>query len=475
MRHEIEFIAQATQARKIGSGEFTSVATFSTDSRKNLKDTLFVALKGELHDAHDFVLQSYQNGARAFMVHRFNPDWEALKSDCLFLQVSDTLLGFQQWAQEHRRVNLKKVVGITGSNGKTTTKEFLATMCSPFLKTHFNVGSFNNHWGVPMTLLQAGPEHDLVIAEMGMNHKDEITRLVEIGSPDVVVCTMVGRAHIENFGSIEGIASAKEEIYSTPQKSMTRVFNLDNPWTALMYKKFQSTQSQKITFSSLDKTADVYLKIDAIESDALLVSGHVMGQSIKTRLPVFGEHNLTNVLSALALGLGCGVSSEKLISQLGSLGGAWGRNQWIKSQLNTRILFDGYNANPDSMKALLTQVPILSCSGVKVGVFAEMKELGEAAQEAHFELGKLAGSLDFAALFFYGPSMSHFEAGVKSANFKNTLVVSDSYKEELALKVQNMLRLQSSGENIVFLKGSRSMKLERVVEQLLPVDFESKK
>lgn len=460
------------------SQKFDFVEGVGTDTRVSLKNKLFIALRGDVYDAHQFILKAVEAGAQALLIHDSLESLQALSKseidrvyqNCWVFKVEDTLRAFQDLALFKRRQSSSIVVGITGSNGKTTSKEFCGAVIGAYRKTHIPKGSFNNHWGVPMTLLSEPEGTEVSVIEMGMNHAGEIQRLCEVAEPESVVVTMVGRAHIEHFGSIDKISEAKEEIYRFAQPQSQRVYNLDNPWTRKMYEKsFQEFPRAKkiISFSEKDSTADVFLKIKSLQISYLEVEGHIHQMQGQCRIPVFGQQNMTNILVAAAMSLSVGLTPEEIWKALPLCRTNWGRNQVVPLQSGAQLLFDGYNANPDSMQALLSNVSLIETSGKKIGVFAQMKELGELAPEAHFELGQKVADSGFDVVWFYGENFESFARGMKDKKFSKTLIVSSTYEESLAIQVASMV----NPEDRVLVKGSRSMKLERFVQTCNPVDF----
>jgi UDP-N-acetylmuramoyl-tripeptide--D-alanyl-D-alanine ligase len=223
----IDELISATQGTALSqiNSNFTGVGT---DTRANLAGKLFVALRGEAHDAHQYLDKAVQAGAAALLVDKIDPKFETLKEKVSIIQVPDTLKAFQDLGSFWRRKMNLKVIGITGSNGKTTTKEFTAEILSSKFKTHYSKGSFNNHWGVPISLLDITPEHEIAVIEMGMNAFREIETLAKIAEPDIVVVTMVGQTQGGALGGIEGVAKAKEEIYRFAPENALQIFNLDN-------------------------------------------------------------------------------------------------------------------------------------------------------------------------------------------------------------------------------------------------------
>ena len=211
MKWSLQQIADWTEGQ-IVSTQQTEFSDFSTDTRKSCEKKVFVALKGDAFDAHDFLDKAADQGAGLLLVHRLDSKFDHLKDKVSIIKVDDTLTALQNWAKAYRKTMKAQVFAITGSNGKTTTKEFLAKILSTTKKTYYTEGSFNNHWGLPFSILSADSDHQCIVLEMGMNHAGEITNLVHIADPDIVVCTMVGSAHIEFFGTLKNIAKAKEEM-----------------------------------------------------------------------------------------------------------------------------------------------------------------------------------------------------------------------------------------------------------------------
>lgn len=440
----------------------------ATDTRISMQGQLFIALVGEMFDAHDFIEKAISQGAVGVIGHRFQPEVISKYSNQVtFVFVSDTLLALQSLATWSRRQFKGQVIGITGSNGKTTTKEFAASVLSTRFNVFYSKGSFNNHWGVPFSLLQIPDHADFAVIEMGMNHGGEITRLVQIAEPDIVMCTMVGRAHIEHFGTIDKIAEAKSEIYEAARPSSIFGFNLDNPWTEKMFRKYSSKAKLVKTFSSEKPDAHVCLKLKSMNLTSLEIEGSIEGVAGEVRVPVFGEQNIVNLMSAAVLGLCAGLKPEDVWNGLAKCQTIWGRNQVVQTQCGAQALFDAYNANPDSMKALLFNVQKMQCDGKKIGVFAEMLEMGEHAAELHFELGALVARAGFKNVYFVGPSFKHFAAGLESQNYHGNQMTLASQSVEL---IEDLKRTLQNHDFIVF-KGSRGMHLEKVLKALSPLDW----
>jgi len=441
--------------------------SIGTDTRQNLSGKLFIALKGEAFDAHRFLTQAQKQGAAGVLIHELPESQKAILSGCTVIRVEDTLKALQDIASWVRYQYRGQVLALTGSNGKTSTKEFTAQILSNYRNVHWSRGSFNNHWGVPFSLLELEPSHELAIIEMGMNHYGEIQRLVEIAEPDIVVCTMVGRAHIEFFGTQEGIAKAKQEIYAYSKPGSTAIFNLDNGFTRKMWEheKRQNPSRPMITFSEKEP-ADLEIRLKSMSFEGLQLEGFIRKTPGEVFVPVFGRQNVTNLLAAASLALAAGLEPEKIWQGLQNCRSHWGRNQKLKLASGAQALFDAYNSNPDSMEALLDNVKGLS-AGRKIGVFAQMRELGELSQTFHELIGEKAGQTGFSKIFFYGEDFEAFQKGLVKSGFRGEIHTQRDFSEDLAKKLASDLR----PEDFLVFKASRGPKLERMLLPCEPLDF----
>ncbi len=451
----LQDLVSATQGALLSQPhlEFSRVGT---DSRQSLTGRLFIPLKGDSFDGHNFVEAAIAKGARVILVHEWRAAWDPLLSQASFVRVADTLQGLQSFAQFWRRKMAFKVLAVTGSNGKTSTKEFTHTLVASHIPAFASRGSFNNHWGVPLSILEAGREHKILILEMGMNHSGEIQRLCEIAEPDVVAVTTVGRAHLGELGSQQKVAEAKEEIYLTAPKAL-HIFNMDNEWTMRMQAR---SQSQQITFSSFRPQVDVHMRAQRLSWEGLDVVGRIQNVKGQTWVHVFGRHNTNNLMCASALALAAGLTPEQVWNGLARIhDSAWGRNQLVKLTNGTRVLFDGYNANPDSMQALLKNLYEMDVDGRKFLVIGDMLELGEFSEQAHEEAGERAGAVDFKSIWYIGNSASAFLRGLKKAGSSSEFCSSTKFDPAISAK---MLGSFSAGD-LVAVKASRGTHLEDVV------------
>ena len=467
---DLKTLLSATGGQRI-QGPEQDFSGIGTDTRNPMQGQLFIALKGEAFDAHNFLDKAVAQGATGLLVHEDSPQLKNLNSSITVIKVSDTLKALQDLGRWARRQSQAKVIGVTGSNGKTTTKEFAAALIGSAKNVHYNKGSFNNHWGVPFTLLQLPVNKDVAVVEMGMNHAGELTELVKIAEPDIVVCTTVGRAHMEFFGTIEKVAEAKEEIYQGASDKTLRIYNLDNVQTHNMYVKACEKYSREalLTFSSDDPKADIHLVIHEMSMKELVIKGKIKGVEGSARVQVFGSQNLTNLMAAAALGIAVGMTPQEVWAGLEKCKTNWGRNQLVHTRSGAEIIFDGYNANPDSMRALIENVKLLSVKGKKVGVFGQMLEMGEASPDLHHELGEWAGNAGFDKIYFVGADAQAFRQGLEKVAYRGENFVESSYSETMS---DDLKRYLKSGD-VALIKGSRGMKLERFVLPLEPTDFTS--
>lgn len=467
----LDFLLKATGGQALATAQ-TQFSGIGTDSRSDLRNQIFIALVGETFDGHAFLEGAIAGGAAALLIHD-RSKMEKLPSGITVVLVQDTLLAMQKLAQAVRRQSPALLIGLTGSNGKTTTKEFMASLFGGFRSVHYSKGSFNNHWGVPMTLLQLESQHEIGIIEMGMNHAGELTELVRVAEPDVVLCTMVGRAHIEHFGSVEKIAEAKEEIYEAANPEATRIYNLDDEWVSQMHRRAHQRfpKARVMTFSSdQEAAADVNLNLVKVGMRAMTVEGRIGGQRGSAEVQVFGTQNLVNLMAAATAGLAAGLSPDQIWKGLTSCKTSWGRNQFVKLRSGAEMIFDAYNANPDSMAALLGNMKLVQTRGRKVGVFGQMLELGSDSAHFHEEIASQAAGSGFDQIFFIGADEAAFLRGLKKAGFTGVIHSGRDYSAQMGQELASFLR----PDDVVVVKGSRGTKLERFVEPCDPLDFGKK-
>jgi UDP-N-acetylmuramoyl-tripeptide--D-alanyl-D-alanine ligase len=469
---QLDFVVKSVNG-KILSHHQKTFEGIATDTRKSMPNQLFIALKGDAFDAHQFLQKAVDQNAAGLLIHDDSQVTEAMRSKLTIIHVKDTLQALQDLAQAYRLKNKAVIIGVAGSNGKTTSKEFCAAVLGAACKVHYSKGSFNNHWGVPFTLLAQPENAEVAVVEMGMNHAGELQRLAEIAAVDIAVCTYVGVEHIEHFGTLEKIADAEEEIYLYSPAQATRIFNLDNAYTRKMLERSRKKfpQSKMMTFSeSAGEKADVQFRLKEVSMESLSIEGQIQGVSGEATVPVFGKHNLTNLMVAASAALAYGLKPEQIWKLLPLCRTTWGRNQLVTTQSGAQILFDGYNSNPDSMKALVDNMSLVKAKGRKIGIFAEMRELGDLAAQLHEETGRAVGNSRLDSIWFYGAHAEDFVRGLKAAKFAGEIISNKDFDEATANKLAASLK---SGD-IALVKGSRGMQLERFVLAAKPLNFEAK-
>jgi len=436
--------ATALNAKLVGSDvQFDSVGS---DSRNIKAGQLFVALKGAHFDGNVFAAEAIKKGAAAAMVSDANA--------APALQVTDTRLGLGQLAKYWRSKFSAPLVAVTGSNGKTTTKEMLTSILSVAAgggdKVHATYGNLNNDIGLPLTLLKIREQHRYVVAEMGMNHLGEIDYLTHIASPNVAVINNANTAHIGELGSRENIAKAKGEIFSGLAQDGIAVINADSDFAD--YWKSLNADRKVVTFA-LEKAADVTARYQQQAGLSQIVLTTPNGE-VNFELKVEGVHNISNALAASASAYALGVSNADIAAGLRNFGGVYARLE-RKAAVNGAVLIDDtYNANPDSMRAAIDV--LAKQAGEKILVLGDMGELGADALAMHFEIGSYAKAAGLNKLYCLGEISAAMAQGfgVGAEHF--------AAPEQIAQKIMPQL----NDKTTVLVKGSRFMRMERVVNLL---------
>lgn len=418
----------------------------SIDSRKINPGELFAAIIGEKFDGHDFVASAVAQGAVAVLVSRLIPDIAVPQ-----LVVNDTLQALTRLATYHRTKQSCAVIALTGSNGKTTVKEMIATILPPpALATR---GNLNNHIGVPLSVLQLQPEHRYAVFELGANHRGEIATTVAIVQPHVALINNIAPAHIEGFGSIEGVAKAKGEIYQGLALGGTAIVNADDAfadfWAPLLVE-------QKVLRFSIQQGADFSVK--AVTYDARGCAHFILctpqGEAT-IQLQVPGQHNMNNAVAAAACTHAVGIPLSTIADGLQQFTGVSGRMTFKQGKNNALIIDDTYNAN---LRSVLTALDVLARrEGERIFVFGDMGELGAWSQQHHEEVGRAARAHGIERLITYG---QHSEA--TAAAFGDTA----KHYVDQHLLVQDLLPYLKAGTTIL-VKGSRRSAMEQVVQQLV--------
>lgn len=436
-------VVRCSQGRMAGEDrEFTSV---STDTRTMQPGALFVALAGPTFDGHDFVATAAEKGAAAALVSR------PLSVDLPQIVAADPLAALSDFARAWRRQFKIPVIGVTGSNGKTTTKELIGSILSQLGPTLVTRGNLNNHIGVPLTLLELTDKHRYAVIEMGASHTGEIAHLASLAEPTIGIVTNAGAAHLEGFGSLQGVADGKGELFHALPLEGVAVINADDKFASQW--RDTTTADRVLTFG-FEQPADFMAhKVREVSSPAgfridfdLVTPDGTLPASI----PLAGLHNLRNALGAAAAACAAGTPVEQIVSGLAAMKTVAGRLE-LKPAINGAfIVDDSYNANPSSLKAGLDAMR--SFAGPRWLVLGEMKELGPASDEFHAEVGRYARQAGIERLLAVGEG-SHFAVEAFGPG--------GQWFADVDALIRDARTSLTSGV-AVLIKGSRANRLERV-------------
>lgn len=444
-------IASFCAARSVEIRPDAVIRRISTDSRAIEPGDLFIPLIGERFDGHRYISEARRRGAIAVLSSESGEEPDTL-------YVGDTLQAYMSIARQYRARMTLPVVAVTGSVGKTTTKEMIAAVLSQFFNTHKTEGNLNNHIGVPASVLGIEHQHGVAVLEMGMNHFGELHRLSEIAAPDMAVITNIGVAHIEFLGSREGILKAKLEILDGLRPGGTVLLNGDEP---LLYAQKGRLPFQTSFFGVENPEADY--RAERIEQDGLLTRFDLIGPfgRVPAELPAVGVHNVYNALAAVAVGTALGCAIEGILRGLRAFQTV-GTRQRIENFRGYTIIDDSYNANTDSMLASLRVLWALQAEGKKIAVLGDMLELGEHADAEHRKVGAAAVENCDVLLLVGRQSTAAFDEAMRLRSEPDRAFHFET-REQLAEKLRALAR---PGDAILF-KGSRGMQLEKVKELFL--------
>ncbi len=422
---------------------FLEYPQITTDSRVVSKDGLFFALKGENFDGNIFAQKAIENGCAYAIID--NPDYK--KGD-QFIVVQNVLSSLQQLAYHHRKQMNLPVIGITGSNGKTTTKELLASILSHKFNISYTQGNLNNHIGVPLTILSFNKDTELGIVEMGANHTGEIKDLCEISCPDYGIITNIGRAHLEGFGSFENIIKAKSELYDYLAQTNGKVFYNAND--KLLSSLVSEKRIDSITYGNKEISKaygevikdGIFFKLKAVVEEK--------SYTIETRL--VGDYNLDNIIAALAIGHYFKIDENLMVKAIENYKPENNRSQFIKTDYN-QIFLDAYNANPTSVKAAINNFEQLDLPKKSL-ILGDMFELGDDAINDHYDVIKIVENKNYDQIILVGEIFAGLKLNNSMMQFKNVVLLKE-WLNKNPIKQSNIL-----------IKGSRGNQLERIVEFL---------
>ncbi|KGK42039.1 hypothetical protein LH51_10060 [Nitrincola sp. A-D6] len=448
----LDTAATAIEAELIGVSQPQSrVARICTDTRQIQSGDLFICLKGEHFDAHDFIAQARQQGALAAVTdHRVDDSLPQLVVD-------DTLIALGRLAALNRNRFQGKLVAVTGSSGKTTVKELLASMFSQLGPTLYTQGNLNNHIGVPLTLLRLQAEHQYAVIELGASAEGEIDYTVHLAQPQVALLNNACAAHIEGFGSLSGVVRAKSEIFNALTDEDTGIINLDDPHTDFWQEKLDNQLRAYLTFSVINPEADIWVS-DMAENDvgAWHFRLHHQQDSVQVQLRLLGKHNVANAAAATAAWIAQGLPLNAVKAGLEACEAMNGRMKLVMLQ-PALLIDDSYNANPQAMQAAIDY--LASRQGQRVLVLGDMAELGADEIEQHVQIGEYAAAAALEGFYATGALMRHAvdaarQAGLNALYFEHQSALIEALKQMLNEPVT------------LLVKGSRSAAMDRVVAAL---------
>ena len=450
----ISELVSATNGRLVFGNESDCIIDVVIDSRKANKDNVFVAVIGENLDGHKFMQSAYENGCKTF-IKNASSSIKLNSSDINLIEVEDTQIAVGNIAKYYKEKFDIPYIGVTGSVGKTTTRDMIYATVSSRFNTLKNEGNLNNHFGVPLTLFNLDESYECAVIEMGMSNFKEIEYLANIVNPKIGVISNIGLSHIENLGSQEGILEAKMEIATNFNENNTLVVNGDDKFLATLKEKNLNYSLKTFGFN---KNNDIYCESYEMNEEDLTFTCYIDGKKEEIFIPTVGEHNIYNAMAAILVGKELNISLDDIKKGLKNFKATKMRLDIIKNNKMT-IINDAYNASPDSMEAALK---ILGrYKNRKVAILGDMFEMGEHSEYGHRLVGKYA--IDNTDLLVaIGKDAIFMCDEAKSLGFDESNIYYFNTKEEA---IENIDRLIKE-DDVVLVKASRGMQLEKIVEYL---------
>lgn len=453
MNWDLAEIIAACSGKMIAGESSPSIRGVSTDTRKINPGDLYVALEGPNFNGHDFIQDAASKGALGAVVSKPT----SAPKNFFQIQVPDTLKALGDLAHAWRLKFNLPVIGITGSSGKTSTKEMLSACLAvrgPVSKTE---GNLNNLIGLPLTVFGLNENHQTAVWEMGMSLLGEIDRLARIAKPDIGLITNVGHAHLEGLGSIEGVAKAKGELFNVLEKETVAIVNIDDPHIAAM-----PTKAKKITVGFSPK-ADIRAEKIDYRDDAMFITVRDPKATTEFRVPFIGEHHARNWLVTYGVLFHLGFSPAEAHEGLSRLKPAKMRGETVQLPNGALLVNDAYNANPDSMEASLKSLAVRYKERRRIAVLGQMLELGPSGAQFHFKVGQAAQEAGISILLACGENAPDFTRGFKEAGGADAKAFSNV--ADLSIHLKSILKK----EDVVLVKGSRGARMEEVIRALSPV------
>jgi UDP-N-acetylmuramoyl-tripeptide--D-alanyl-D-alanine ligase len=456
IQEPLSAIASYTGGELRGEGaEQAEIAGVSTDTRTLKPGNLFIPLAGERFDGHTYAEAAVHAGAAAVL-------WQADHGEPSVtpaVVVDDTLAALQRLAARYRETLDVKVIGITGSNGKTTTKDMTAAVLATAYRVHKTAGNYNNHIGLPLTLLSLERGTEFAVIEMGMSGRGEIELLTGIAKPDAAVITNIGDAHLLQLGSRDEIAKAKLEIRSGLPDGGILIIPGDEPLIDAYLPEMPGPKQERLIRFGFGASCDI--RLASVELSAEETRFHTADSSVEFRIPMLGRHNAINALAAIAVGRMFNIADESIAEGLAGFTPSGMRIERVAGKKGTTIWNDCYNANPSSMKAALSLLAEAQGFRHKFAVLGDMLELGPMEQELHRDIGRLLRPDQVDYVFSCG-ELGRWIAEEAKKTYEAGKARAFASKEELA---ETLLQLAGEGD-LILVKGSRGMKLETIVDVL---------
>jgi UDP-N-acetylmuramoyl-tripeptide--D-alanyl-D-alanine ligase len=453
--YDLKFITTACQGELLSGSQQTRVGRISTDSRQAQRGDVFFAIAGERFDGHRFLQDAAARGVAAVVVER-----DKLPSqlpDCAVIAVDRTRAALGRLAAQHRLQFRLPVIAVAGSNGKTTTKELIASVLRQKFTTLWSAASFNNDIGVPLTLLRLDQTHQAAAVEVGTNHPGELAPLVNMVRPQFGVITCIGREHLEFFGDLEGVAEEEGRLAELLPPDGRLYLNGDDPWTPRIARRARAA-IVRVGFGETNDWQARHLRPDK-HGTVFRLDTPLAAYAGDYRIALLGRHQVVNALYAVALGVELGLDRAEVERGLAECKTPDMRLQ-LRELNGLRVLDDAYNANADSTLAALQTLLELPCKGRRVAVLGDMAELGAQTEAAHEEIGRRAAEAGVGQLFAVGKMAAVTARAARSAGLNRVLEFSDVESAAAALK-----SFVKSGD-VLLLKGSRAARLERIAEAL---------
>ena len=452
----IKELVKACKGQQILGGLDDTIEGIVIDSRKANSTNAYVAIIGENLDGHSFIDSAYENGCRTFIISDSKAKLPIRKEKINVILVDDTQLAMGHMGNYYKEKFNIPYIGVTGSVGKTTTRDMIHSALTGKFNSHKNVGNLNNHLGVPLTLFELNKSHECAVIEMGMSHFGEIEYLADMVHPDIAVISNIGLSHVENLGSQEGVLKAKLEITKNFNENNTLIINGDDEFLATLKNK---ELSYKLKSFGFNKNNDIYCVDYNMTRNNIEFKCMINNKEETFTVPTIGQHNILNAMSAILVGLELGLTLDEIRNGLNTYTATGMRLDIIEDEKYT-IINDCYNASPDSMKASLKVLNTFDTR--KVAILGDMFEMGDMAEIGHRQVGPaVVENADL--LITIGNDSKFIGDEAISLGFNKNSVYHFNNKEDLFNEIDNIL----NNNDIILVKASRGMKLEDIVNYLL--------